>query len=164
VRTIAVWLMLVSPVYAQQRPVREWADWSSYGTALANPTSAIIEAWQSDHRGCRLARIALSEVVGNGVTLGFKKLTYGLPDAVRPCLDCDPDGWPSGHTMNSIIGSSSAWAGLHGWVRWAVAAGWSAATGLLRHEANRHFWQQIGWGAIFGAGAEAAGQLIRCED
>ncbi len=94
----------IGPLYAQQ-PVEKWADWSSYPTAVVNPASAAVEAWRSEHRSCRLARLAISEGAGNGITLWAKK-SYDSP---RPCLGCAPDGMPSGHTMNSVIGSGSAW-------------------------------------------------------
>lgn len=162
-RTLLVVLLLSVPLSAQQRPVREWADWSSYGTAAANPAGALQAALHGDHKACDLARLALREGVGNGVTLGLKHIYYGQPSAVRPCFGCAPDGNPSGHTMNSVIGSSTAWSGLHGWTRWVVVASTAAATGLLRHESFRHFWDQIGKGALVGVAAEASGYLLRCE-
>lgn len=163
IRVLLFVLLCAAPVSAQPRPVREWADWTSYGTALANPTGALQAALAGEHRTCDLARLALRETVGNSATLGLKHWRYGQPDAVRPCLGCDPDGDPSGHTMNSVIGSSSAWSGLHGWTRWLVVASTAAATGLLRHESFRHFWDQIGKGALVGVAAEASGYLLRCE-
>jgi membrane-associated phospholipid phosphatase len=141
-----------------QAPVKPWADWSSYGTAVGNPGAAAVDAWRSDRRGCNLARLALSEGVGNGITLWAKR-TYDSP---RPCLGCAPDGMPSGHTMNSVIGSSQWGGGLKPWQHYLIAGGLVAATGWLRHDANRHTWRQIAAGAVLGVGAEAAGHLITC--
>lgn len=164
VKVAAMVLMLSAPVQAQPRPVREWADWASYGTAMANPAGALQAALAGDHKACDLGRLAIREVVGNTATIGLKHWRYGEPDAVRPCLGCAPDGDPSGHTANGIIGSSTAWSGLHGWVRWVVVASTAAATGLLRHDSFRHFWEQIGKGALVGVGAEASGYLLRCKE
>lgn len=153
----AIALLLAStPAIAQPRPVREWSDWSSYATAVANPGAAVVAAWHSDHPACNLGRLALSEGIGNSITLAAKR-SYTSP---RPCLGCAPDGFPSGHTMNAAIGSSTAWG--HGWKGKLLATGLVAATGFLRHDANRHTWRQIAAGAVIGFGAEAAGQLIPC--
>jgi hypothetical protein len=155
---LTMWLVVATAAQAvaQPRPVTEWSDWASYGTASANPSAAAVAAWRSASRGCLFARLALSEGVVNGLTL-VAKHTYDSP---RPCLGCAPDGMPSGHTANSVIGSAEAWGGA--WWHWFVAAGMAAATGWLRHDAYRHTWRQIAAGALLGTGAEAIGQLIRC--
>ncbi len=131
-----------------QEPVKPWADVSSWGTAMVNPGVAAVEAWRSPSRGCRLGRLALSEAIGNGITLIAKRSF----DSPRPCLGCAPDGFPSGHTMQSSLGMFSS--------RWGFTA--TIATGFLRHEANRHTWRQVVAGAAIGIGSEAAGRLIRC--
>lgn len=141
-----LFLLLAAPCAAQE--VRPLADVGSYGTALVNPLTAAVAAWRSPSRGCRLARLALSEAIGNGLTIGLKRVLV----SPRPCLGCAPDGMPSGHTMNSLIGASSS--------RWGFTA--SIATGALRHGANRHTWPQVLAGAAVGVGAEAAGRLVRC--
>jgi membrane-associated phospholipid phosphatase len=144
--------------------VVKWADWASYGTAIANPADVAIRAIR-DRDWCALGRLGIQEAVGNGATLGLKRAAYGLPAAVRPCAGCPPDGWPSGHTMNSGIGADAArWGFADRWKGWAVSAGLVALTGLLRHEAHRHYWSQIGWGALVAGGADASGYLLRCED
>lgn len=131
-----------------QEPVKQWADVASYGTAAINPTVAAVEAWRSSSRGCRLGRLALSEAIGNGVTLAMKHWLV----SPRPCLGCLPDGNPSGHSVNGSIGMLSS--------RWGFSA--AVATGVLRHEANRHTWRQVGAGLLVGVGSEAAGRLIHC--
>lgn len=131
-----------------QAPVQPWADVSSYPTAMVNPATAAIEAWRSNDRACRFGRLALSEAIGNGVALTLKHFIV----SPRPCLGCVPDGMPSGHTMNSAIGMFSS--------RWGFTA--TIATGVLRHEANRHTWKQIAAGAALGVGAETAGLLLKC--
>lgn len=138
---------LLVPVHAQE-PVKPWADVTSYGTAMVNPAVAAVEAWRSNDRACRFGRLALSEAIGNGVALTLKHFIV----SPRPCLGCAPDGFPSGHTANSAIGMFSS--------RWGFTA--TIATGVLRHEANRHTWKQIAAGAALGVGAEAAGHLIKC--
>lgn len=132
-----------------QQPVQKFPDVVSYGTALINPTVAMVDAWRSPSRGCHFARLALSEAVGNGIALTMKHFIV----SPRPCLGCAPDGMPSGHTMNSAMGIFSS--------QWGFTA--TIATGVLRHEAKRHTWQQIAMGAAVGVGSEAAGRLIKCE-
>jgi membrane-associated phospholipid phosphatase len=128
--------------------VTKWADWASYGTAFVNPTVATIEALRSEQKTCRLGRIALSEGIANGLGLTMKHFIL----SPRPCLGCAPDGFPSGHSANSMIGSG-------GW-RYGIVFG--AATGSLRMEANRHTPTQVAAGLLLGAGAEFAGRLIHC--
>lgn len=144
---LTVCLSLPLTVQAQE-PVKPWADMSSYPTAIVNPGWAVVEAWRSDDRACRFGRLALSEAFGNGIALALKHFIV----SPRPCLGCAPDGMPSGHTMNSAIGIFDS--------RWGFTA--TIATGVLRHEANRHTWPQIAAGAALGVGAEAAGRLVKC--
>lgn len=161
VRILFLLACLFTPllVHGQERPVVEWSDWSSYGTAIGNPLSAGIAGWRSGNTGCALERLAISEGVGNLATLGIKHFVT----SPRPCLGCAADGLPSGHTMNSVIGATGAqWGGLRSWQRWAVSSGLVVLTGFLRHDANRHTWTQVASGAAIGAGAEAFGQLLRC--
>ncbi len=159
---VLAFLLIASPVLAQDKPVLAVPDDISYVTAIANPISAAIAAYRvpSGEKVCAFGRLAITELVGNGATIGIKHWVV----SPRPCLGCAPDGEPSGHTMNSVLGSSSAqWWNLGGWQRWALSAGMVALTGFLRHDANRHTWFQIVSGALVGAGAEAAGHLLRCE-
>jgi membrane-associated phospholipid phosphatase len=151
-------LLVASPAAAQPRPVNEWADWSSYGTALGNPMNVALQAIR-DRKWCELGRLGIQEGVGNGVTLGIKHTVTSS----RPCAGCPPDGFPSGHTMNAGIGADAArWGFGDRWKDWIVSAGLVFLTGLLRHEANRHYWYQIGAGAAVAVGADAAGYLLHC--
>jgi membrane-associated phospholipid phosphatase len=142
-------LLLCVPLSAQQ-PVQPWADYASYPTAFVNPTVAAVDAWRSSSRACHFGRLALSEAIGNGVTLALKHVIV----SPRPCMGfgCQADGMPSGHTMNSAIGMFSS--------RYGFTA--TIATGGLRMAAHRHTWQQVLAGAAVGVGAEAAGRLVRC--
>lgn len=117
---------------------------------MVNPTIAAVNAWRSPDRACRFGQLALSEAIGNGVALILKK---GLVSA-RPCLGCQPDGMPSGHTMNGTIGFSS---------RWKYGVVFSVATAELRTDAHRHTPWQVAAGAVLGVGAEAAGHLLKCQ-
>lgn len=159
--SLSVWMLLIVcvPASAQPQPVNKWADWSSYGTAGVNVTIGVIDAWQSERRGCHLAQLLLSEGVGNGTALTVKHYVR----SPRPCISCPPDGMPSAHTMNGIIGinqthKASSWKG-----RLIVGVTAATLTGVLRWQANRHTWEQIGWGALLGVGAELSGQIIRCD-
>ena len=155
----AVLLAALATPAAAQQPVNKWADWASYGTAAVNPTIGAIDAWQSERRGCHLAQLLVAEGVGNGIGLAGQHFIY----SPRPCLGCPPHGLPSLHVTNSIIGinqahPASSWKG-----RVLLGATTAALTGFLRWQANRHTWEQIGWGALLGTGAELSGQLIRCD-
>jgi len=150
IRILFLLACLFTPLLVHaQEPVKPWADVTSWGTSFVNPGIAAVEAWQSNDRACRFGRLALSEAIGNGVALAMKHFIV----SPRPCLGCNAMGMPSGHTMQSSIGMFSS--------RWGFTA--TIATGVLRHEANRHTWQQIAAGAAIGVGAEAAGRLIKCQ-
>jgi hypothetical protein len=132
-------------------PVEKWADGISWATAFVNPTVAAIEAWRSPRRGCKFAQLAISEAIGNVAVLTLKHFIV----SPRPGFGLPPDGQPSGHSMNSVIGAT-AWNP-------GIGLSFTFATGGLRHQANRHEWDQIVWGWLLGFGAEAAGHLLRCE-
>ncbi len=140
-------LLFPLTVHAQE-PVTTWADVASYATAAVNPTIATVEAFRSTQKACRLGRIALSEGILNGVGLTMKHFIL----SPRPCIGCAPDGMPSGHSGNSMIGAS-------GW-RYGIVFG--ATTGSLRMQANRHTHTQVAAGLLLGAGSEFAGRLIHC--
>lgn len=149
---VAFGLLLALPAAAQiPVPVSPLADWASYGTAAINPTMAAVEVWRSPQRGCRFAQLAISEAVGNGVALTLKHFIV----SPRPCIGCTPDGMPSGHTMNSIIGVSASWR---------VGMLFAVGTGGLRMAAHRHTLWQVAAGAALGVGAEATGRLLKCQD
>lgn len=147
---LAVLLLLAAPLQAQV-PVSPIADWASYGTALVNPTIAAVEAWRSPARACRFGQLAISEAVGNVAALTLKHFIV----SARPCIGCLPDGDPSGHSMNAMIGFSAR--------NWGMGLSFGFATGALRYDAHRHFPSQIAKGLLLGAGAEAAGHLLRCQ-
>ncbi len=130
--------------------VNRLPDAISWGTAFTNPTLAIVDAIRGPQTKCHLARLALSEAVGNGLTIGLKHLIV----SPRPCVGCGVDGFPSGHTMNSTIGFSRDWR---------VGLSFTLGTAILRHEAHRHTSQQVLAGALVGIGAESIGRLVPCE-
>ncbi len=147
-RLLVVGLLLTGcPVHAQG--VRRVPDVASYATAAINPTWAAVDAWRSPERLCRFERLALSEAIGNGVALTLKHFIV----SPRPCLACAPDGFPSGHTMNSAIGLSD---------HWRMGVGFTVGTAGLRIAARRHTVWQVTAGALLGLSAEAAGRLIGC--
>jgi hypothetical protein len=144
-------VMLPAAAAAQPPPVEPWADRLSWGTAVVNPAVAAIEAWRSPRRGCKLGQLAIAEAVGNGAAIVLKHFIV----SPRPCFGCRPDGQPSGHTMNSVIGFSSSWR---------VGVGFAWGTAVLRTTAHRHTAGQVAWGAVLGVAAEGAGHLLRCPE
>ena len=140
--------LIAAPAFAQE-PVNRWADGVSWGTAMVNPTLAVVDAIRAPNTKCKLGRLALSEAIGNGVTLTLKHFVV----SPRPCLGCAADGFPSGHSMQSTIGASG----------WRFGATFAATTGGLRMQAHRHTGWQVAAGLAIGAGAEFAGRLIKCE-
>ena len=145
---VAAALLLLSGTAQAQEPVSHWPDAVSWGTALTNPTLAAVDALRSEQKGCRLGRLALSEGIVNGVGLTLKHFIV----SPRPCIGCAPDGFPSGHSANSMVGS-------FGW-RYGIVFG--ASTASLRLEANRHTPKQVAAGLLLGAAGEFAGRLIKC--
>lgn len=150
-------LACASSASAQDLPVIKWADWASYGTAVVNPAVAAYKALKSDNPKCKIGQLVISEVIGNGVSLGVKRWRHGEPEAVRPCAGCEPDGFPSGHTTNGTIGALEN--------GWAVGASFAIGTGALRRIANRHFirWQvAAGW--LLGIASDWAGHyFLKCD-
>lgn len=148
--TIALWLVLLATPARAQEPVVPWADALSWGTALANPTIAGIQAARSADPKCELGRLLISEALANAATLTLKHFIV----SPRPCLGCGADGFPSGHTGNSAVGLSQ---------HWTIGLSLTLATADLRHQARRHTVPQVIAGALIGTLADVAGQrLLRC--
>jgi membrane-associated phospholipid phosphatase len=148
---------------AAQAPVSPAPDVLSYATAAINPALGVIDAVRSEHRGCRLAKLALSEAVGNGLTLAIKHFAV----SPRPCVGCAADGMPSGHTMNSAIGVGAPYVhsnrdGVFGY--FPIGLSFTVATGALRVAAHRHTWRQVVTGAGLGLAADWSGSLLRCQE
>lgn len=151
IRLVFLLACLFAPLVVHaQVPVSPVPDWASYATAAVNPTTAAIEAWRSPNRACRFGQLAISEAVGNITALTLKHFIV----SARPCIGCVPDGDPSGHSMNAMLGFSAR--------NWGMGLSFGLATGALRYDAHRHFPSQIAKGLLLGAGAEAAGHLLRC--
>jgi membrane-associated phospholipid phosphatase len=143
-------LALAAPAAAQV-PISPAPDVLSYATAVINPALGVVDALRAADRGCRLARLALSEGIGNGLALTLKHFIV----SPRPCLGCLPDGMPSGHTMNSVIGVSS---------HWQLGVAFTLETGALRQAAHRHTLPQVLAGAGIGVLSESVGHLLRCQE
>lgn len=150
-RSIVLFVLLATVVPAQAQEVRRVPDVISWGTAAVNPTLAAIDAWRAPDRACRLTKLIILEGIGNGLSLTLKHLIA----SPRPCAGCAPDGFPSGHTVNSAIGLSRNW-----YLGGAISIG---ATASLRVAAHRHTWKQVAAGAAIGLGADAAGHLMKCQ-
>lgn len=156
VRLLAIVILLCTAIPVQAQEVKPLPDWVSYGTAGVDAAKSAFDAWRAPDRGCRFARLGLSEAIGNGVTLAVKHFVH----SDRPCsgytASCGSDGQPSGHTVNSFIGGLDS-----------PRLGWSfgVTTGLLRSAANRHFPFQIYTGALIGIGADLLPRaFLHCQE
>ena len=148
--------LLACPVSAQE-PVNKAADYVSWATAGANATGAIVEAIRSDDTKCHLARLAISEAIGMGAAFTFQHLIV----SPRPCLGCAPNGWPSAHVTQSVLGSTASAKRL----TWGFSVGVAVGTAEGRDRAHRHTRAQQAAGMVFGSLAELAGQkLLRCRE
>ena len=147
---LLLWLMVGCTTLAAQEPVRPVPDVASWATAFAMPSIAAWHAARSADPKCKFAQLAISEAIGNVAVLSLKHWVV----SPRPCLGCAADGFPSGHSMNSVIGLSSGWR---------VGLFLAIGTGELRDVAQRHTKTQIAAGLALGGLAEWAGQrLVRC--
>jgi len=143
-------VLLLTVSVAAQAPVRPVPDAISWATAFAMPSIAAWQAARGPEPKCKLTQLAVSEAIGNVAVLSLKHWIV----SPRPCLGCAADGFPSGHSMNSVIGLSSGWR---------VGLFLAVGTGELRHAAERHTKSQIAAGLALGGLAEWAGQrLVRC--
>ncbi len=149
---IAVVACLAVPhVASAQEPVAMVPEVVSFGTAAVNPVMAAVKALRSEHRVCHLGQLAIAEAIGQTATLTMKHFI----NSPRPCIGCDPDGMPSGHSMNSAIGSS--------W-NWKYSFAFSLSTMELRRLAHKHTLPQVLAGAGIGWASELIGQnLLRCQ-
>lgn len=148
-RLTLIALLLASTAHAQE--VRPVPDYLSYATAAVNPSIAVWKAMHSEHKVCSLAQLGISEAVGNITTLTMKHFIK----SPRPVAELAPDGMPSGHSMNAVLGSMSS--------GWKVGVSFSVGTALLRKGANRHTTSQVLAGLGIGVGAELSGHLLHCQ-
>ncbi len=152
-------LLFATSVSAQALPVQPvvgWADDLSYATAMVNPGVAAFKAIK--HKDwCKLGRLGVSELVGNGISLTIKHFVV----SPRPCFMCPPDGMPSGHSMNGAIGAWENSVGSnHGW-----GFAWDITTPILRVDAKRHTKKQAVLGTMLGAGSDVLGHfIVRCAE
>jgi membrane-associated phospholipid phosphatase len=145
-----------------QEPVVKWADYTSWGTAPVNAVWAAVDAARGERPWCHLGQLAISELLGNGVTIGLKHLVH----SPRPCTgadpSCKPDGMPSGHTMNAFLGFDHDRPASGYGVSVAIPLAAGIGTGILRGVAKRHTHTQIVIGAFVGLGSDQAGHLLHC--
>lgn len=139
--------------YAQQETieVRSLPDAISWATAAVNPSVAVYKAIRSPEPICQLSRLLVAEGIGNGLTF-FGKRFITSP---RPAAGLMPDGMPSGHSMNSVIGIDST--------GWALGGSFAIGTGALRVVAQRHTKTQVVMGLLLGGVAEwASYRIVKC--
>lgn len=144
-------LLLSGTLSAQTVEVRSLPDAVSWATAAVNPGVAAYKAIRSPEPKCQLSRLLVAEALGNGPALLLKRFV----SSPRPCAGCAPDGMPSGHSMNSVIGIDST--------GWALGASFAVGTGALRVAAHRHTKTQVVAGLLLGGVAEwASYRIVKC--
>ncbi len=138
-----------------QEPVARVPDVASWITAGANTAGAIVEATRSDDAKCRLGQLAVSEAIGLGVAFTLQHVVI----SARPCLGCAPNGMPSAHVTQSLLGSTASAKGL----TWGFSIGMAIGTAEGRDRAHRHTRAQQAAGFALGSLAEWGGhRIIRC--
>ncbi len=154
-QTAALLIALGAGVLQAQAPVSRVPDVVSWATAGANATVAITEAIRSDETKCRLGQLAVSEAIGMGAAFTLQHFII----SARPCLGCAPNGMPSAHVTQSLLGSTASARGL----TWGFSLGMALGTAEGRDRAHRHTRAQQVAGFALGSVAEWAGhQVVRC--
>lgn len=149
-KTLILVLLFASAASAQSVSVDSVHDGLSYVTAGINPALATWKALHSADVPCALTRLAVSELIGNGVTFVLKRtIRSARPDG------SGFDGMPSGHAMNGAIGAFANGG-------WGFA--FTVPTPWLRVEADKHTKKQAALGALLGLGSDAAGRyIVKCD-
>jgi len=144
---------------AAQEPVRPVPDIISWGTALTNPTIAVVEAFRSDDRLCRLGQLGIS----GGITTTVGLLAQHYIHSPRPCVGspgCSGNGDPSMHAAIGVLGISR---GFQSGLGFTFSISMAVGTAGGRVDANRHNKKQAALGLALGGLSELAGQrLLRC--
>ncbi len=149
---LAIWQASLA---SAQEPVARVPDVASWITAGANAAGAIVEATRSDDAKCRLGQLAVSEAIGLGVAFTLQHVVI----SARPCLGCAPNGMPSAHVTQSLLGSTASAKGL----TWGFSIGMAVGTAEGRDRAHRHTRTQQAAGFALGSLAEWGGhQLVKC--
>lgn len=152
---VVAMLTLAVPAAAQEE-VQTWPDAISWGTAAFNPAMAVWRATRSSDPKCRLSQLLVSEGIGNAVAFTLQRFII----SPRPCLGCRPNGAPSAHSMNSVIGITSGWRVDIGF---GVGVGAAIGTAAGRVAARRHTKAQVIEGLLLGAASEWVGRsLVKC--
>ncbi len=155
IQAALVLIALRGGVLAAQEPVARVPDVASWVTAGANATGAVVDAIRSDDATCRLGQLAISEAIGMGAAFTLQHFII----SARPCLGCAPNGMPSAHVTQSLIGSTASARGL----TWGFSLGMALGTAEGRDRAHRHTRAQQVAGFALGSLAEWTGQrLVRC--
>lgn len=105
---------------------------------------AVQDSWEN--RGIA----AGTQLVNFGLTFGLKKFfsLIGAESAERPDGSGN-DGMPSGHTSHAFTGAGNICL-AKSTKTCAYAMAGAAGVGSLRVLANRHTWEQVGWGMGLG--------------
>jgi len=134
--------LLTGVSWAAAASDKTWADISDISVGTLLSSAAIVPAAQGDWRG--LGQAVLSVGVATGFAQGLKATIH----ETRPDKS-DNNSFPSGHTTMAFA-SATTLHRRYGWKVGLPAYAVAALTGVARHEANKHFWHDVGAGAALG--------------
>lgn len=137
-----VLLLLGNATWAKASSEKTWADISDWSVGTLISSALIVPTAKGDWRG--LGQAALSVGVANGVAQGFKAVIHER----RPDRS-DNKSFPSGHATLAFA-SATTLHRRYGWKVGLPAYAVATLTGVARHEANKHFWHDVGAGAALG--------------
>jgi membrane-associated phospholipid phosphatase len=159
-KSLIIGLVVLSavPVWAQE-PVQTVPDYASWVTASANPVIAVVQAFRSEDRWCRLGQLGIS----GGITTSVGLLGQHFIRSPRPCVGspgCSGNGGPSMHAGLGTLGISR---GFHSGMGITFSIAMAVGTAGGRVDAKRHTKTQVMAGLALGSVSEWAGQkLVRC--
>ena len=121
---------------------KTWADISDVSVALLMGSALATPTVKSDWVGLRQSAYSLG--VSTGVSLGLKSVIHEQrPD------HSDNKSFPSGHATMAFT-SATTLHRRYGWQAGFPAYALATLTSVARVSANKHFWHDVGAGAVIG--------------
>lgn len=139
---VLLFALLGAVTWAEAVSEKTWADVSDISVGTLISSALIVPTAKGDWRG--LGQAALSVGVSTGIAQGLKATIH----ETRPDKS-DNKSFPSGHATFAFA-SATTLHRRYGWKVGLPAYAVATLTGVARHEANKHFWHDVGAGAALG--------------